>query len=115
MSGLRNFGISDAKPVTIASGQTTSDAFALGNGVLAGIDIPAEFDGSQITFTASATLTGTYKTLVDKDGNPITIACTASTYVLVDPSDFIGARFIKVVAGTAQSTSDTVLNLIVRN
>lgn len=99
------------RTVTIASGGTTSEAFDVSGELLAGIICPAEFDGTTITFTASDEPAGTFLACYATDGTAISVTTAASRHVLLEPQTFAGARFIKLVAGTAQ-TGDTEVTLV---
>lgn len=102
---------------TIASGGTTSGAVDLSGCTLVGLFIPSTFDGTTITITASTTLGGTYVTVQDGDGSSsaFTITTTASRYVPLDNLAIpAGLVFIKLVAGSSQTTTDTVITLAVR-
>src|SRR4051794_8809084 len=102
---------------TIATSGTTSGAIDLSGCTLVGLFVPATFDGTTLTITASASLTGTYVS-VQQDhtsASAYTITTAASRYVGLDNLDLAsGLQFIKLVAGTSQSTTDTVITLVVR-
>lgn len=99
--------------VTITSGQTASAAYPLGELTLVGLRLPSTFDGTTVTFTCSDTAGGTFDTLLSDDGSTYTITCAASRYVAVDYTKFVGCFYIKVVAGTSQATTDSILTLYV--
>lgn len=103
--------------LTIASGQTTSAAIDLGEYTLIGIDIPSNFDGTTLTLLHSTTSGGTYNSVqIDHtSASAFTITTAASRYVpLSNLAIPAGLRFVKLVAGTSQSTSDTVFKLALR-
>jgi hypothetical protein len=82
---------------------------------LAGVFIPAEFDGTTLTITASTSLTGTYVTVQDGAGSTLTLTTTASRYMPISNLALVsGLRYIKLVAGTSQTTTDTVFTLALR-
>jgi hypothetical protein len=99
--------------VTIASGGPTSGALDCGGRTLCGVYLPAEFDGTALTFSVSTALAGTYYPLCD-GGAAYSITVAASQYVRLDPSIFAGVRFIKFISGTNQATTDTILTAAVR-
>lgn len=97
---------------TIATSGTTSGAVDLGNRKLVSIFLPSTFDGTTITFTASTTLGGTYVAVLNPlSGAAVSYTVAASRVININPADFAGLRFIKIVAGTTQSTTDTILTL----
>ena len=101
--------------IVIADSTTISPAINLGGTRLVGIYIPAEFDGTALTFTASATIDGTY-VAVDVDhtsASAYTVTSTASRYVpLINPDVMRGLKFIKIVTSSAQTTTNTVFTLV---
>src|SRR5205823_13245365 len=82
---------------TIAVSGTTSNAVDLSGCTLVGLFIPATFDGTTLTITASSTLGGTYLS-VQQDhtsATAYTITTTASRYVPLDNLDIpAGLEFI---------------------
>lgn len=102
---------------TIASGGTTSNEVDLAGTTLVGLYIPSTFDGTTLTLTAAPTAGGTHVAVqIDHtSASSYTITTTASRYVplanLAIPS---GLRFIKLVAGSSQTTTDTVITLVTR-
>lgn len=100
---------------TVSSGGTTSGEVDLRGCQLVGIHVPSTFDGTTITFTAASASGGTFLTVQDGYGSTFTLNTTASRYVPI-PSLAVtaGIEFIKLVCGTAQSTTDTVFTLAVR-
>ena len=102
---------------TITVSGTTSNAVDLAGCTLVGLFIPATFDGSTLTITASTTLGGTYVT-VQQDhtsSSAYTITTTASRYVPLDNLAIPeGLEFITLVAGSTQTTTDTIITLAVR-
>lgn len=99
---------------TITSGQTTSGEIDLSGADLCGLFIPATFDGTTVTITASPISGGTFVT-VQSAGADYTLTTTASKYCPIENLAVVaGLRFIKLVAGTAQSTTDTIITLAAR-
>lgn len=101
--------------VTIASGASLSGPFALQSCRLFAVLLPAEFDGTTISFQVSADGI-TYFNLY-KEGSEYNPAASASRAIAVDPVPFKGFNFVKVragtaAAGTAQTTTDTVIGIV---
>src|SRR4051812_41268875 len=102
---------------TIAVNGTTSSAVDLSGCTLVGLFIPSTFDGTTLTVTASTTLGGTYIPVqVDHtSASAYTITTTASQYVpLSNLAIPAGLEFIKLVAGSTQTSTSTAITLAVR-
>ena len=96
----------------IADGQTVQTGSVDSIGYLvSGIIIPAGFEGTTLTFQACDTATGTFLDVVNSSGTAVSMTVAASTHVVFEPQTFAGARYLKVVAGTAQ-TGATTLKLV---
>lgn len=99
--------------VTITSGQPVSAAFDRGGYRSLGVIIPIQFDGASISFQASDTLSGTYVPVNDIYGNPLSVPVAVSNaYDL--PGELGSFRFLKIVASTNQTTTNTDLLVIMR-
>lgn len=101
--------------VVIANGETVQTGYIDTYGYLiAGIIVPAEFDGTAITFQAAPNdggSPGTFLGCYNDAGTELSVTCAASRHVLIEPQTFAGARYVKLVAGTAQ-TGDTTLKVV---
>lgn len=119
MPAVENFGTATAYPtVTIASGAAASGALDLHGGVLYGFYLPAEFDGTALTFTTAPAADATFVPVKDSGGSAVSFTVAASGYygLKADQVNVLkGCRFLKLVSGTNQSTSDTVITLAVRS
>mgnify|MGYP000984608443 CR=1 FL=1 len=101
--------------VTIPSGQATSNATQdLGEFSVVAVRTPAEFDGTTLTFTHCDTAGGTYETVYKDDGNAYTVTLANGRYTAVDYTKLLGCRFLKLVAGSNQASSDTAVTLKLR-
>jgi hypothetical protein len=80
----------------------------LGGRILVGVTIPAGLDGTTLGFTVAPTLGGTYNTLMSA-GVAVSLTVAASRYVALDPTLFVGVRFVKPVLGA--QTGDITLVL----
>lgn len=101
-------------PVTIVSGSAApATGIDLGECRLVGITLPAEFDGTAMTFTSADSFAGTYYT-VNNGAGDLSLTVAASKYVgfTKDVAEiFKGIRYVKPTSGTNQSTSDTIIQL----
>lgn len=85
---------------TIANGAGTSAAIPTQGLSLVGVQLPAAFTGTTLTFTIS--LDGTiyqpvYTTIT---GTALSYTVAQGHYVAIDPAPFYGAKFIKLVSGS---------------
>jgi hypothetical protein len=91
---------------TIANGASLSGAVDLGAGaILSGIQMPAAWTAAGLTFQVSADGV-TYANKFDAYGSEYSVpsaSATASQFISLPPSDFLGVRYIKVRSGTAGS------------
>lgn len=100
---------------TITVGGATSAAADLDKNKLIGIIFPSTFDGTTVTFTASDLLAGTYVSVIASDGNAISFTVAASKFLALtdaQATQLSACRFLKVVAGSSQTTTDTILQLV---
>lgn len=96
---------------TIPSGSATSSAVDARAHALFGIVLPSTFDGTSLTITVSTSETGTFQTLEDQYGSAITLTVEASrSYAL--PNDVAAWPWFKLVAGSNQTTTDTVITVV---
>lgn len=100
--------IIDFEDVVISSGGTKSAAVSLAGTTLTGIYMPATFTGTAVTFEAATSLTGTYLPVQDGAGSAISKTVAASQYIKIDPGDFAGVRFLKIVSGSTEGADRTV-------
>lgn len=100
---------------TIPVDTSTSEAIDLAGTCLVGVILPSTFDGTAFTLTGSDSSAGTYVAIIDKAGNAVGgTSVAASKYVLLDPKDVVGFRFVKIVSTTTQTTTSTVIKLVTR-
>ena len=98
---------------TIAVGQTTSNAVDLQGTSLTGLNIPANFSGTQLTFQVSndGVNFGNYR---NTSNALITITVTPGSAIGIVPSDFASWRYIKFISGTTQATTNAIIGLATR-
>ena len=102
-----NFDLS----VTIAVGQTVSDAIDLYGTTLVGFNTDANLTGTALTFQSSTTLTGTYVPIHNNSGAISRTVTTSKNYNEASSDIFNATRFLKIVSGTIQATNPTVITL----
>ncbi|MBY0355714.1 MAG: hypothetical protein K2Q12_08315 [Rickettsiales bacterium] len=98
--------------ISIANGQTISGNINLAGTTLCGIHMPAAFTGTSVTFQTAPTLDGTYQ-VIQKNGVDLSYVVTASRYIVIDPADFTGTQFLRIVSSGAEAAART-LSLAVR-
>jgi len=88
--------------VTIANGQTESEAIDIVGGVPVGYLAPAVMTGTSFTFKVSDDGV-TFSEYYNTDGNQITASVNAGKRTGLIPYDFEGCQFIKLVSSSAES------------
>ncbi len=102
--------------VPVATGQTTSAEVDIENYDIVGLITPANFDGTTITIHGAAASGGTFYPLAAAHtaSTAYTITTTVSIFTPISQLVTAGLRYIKLVCGTTQTTSDTNLILVLR-
>lgn len=97
-----------ARSATIALGATESDVITCGGFALCQIITPAAFTGVAFTFLACSTSGGTFVPLYNAAG-PVSYTAAAARAIAIDPKDFQGVAFLKIVSGTAEGAARTLI------
>lgn len=92
----------------IANGETVSSAVDLHGMVLCGLYVPASMTGTALKFHACPTVDGTYVVVKGTDGNEVSVTVSDDHYCRLDPKDFDGIRFLKIVSGSAETGAKTI-------
>lgn len=89
------------------SGQGQSNGLELGSDTLVGVYTPADLDAAQFRLQASVD-GATYADMVDA-GTPIQFPADVSSYVVLDPTKLLGARFVRVahLDGSGSAVNET--------
>lgn len=96
-----------AKNLTIANGATTSDAFEASSCVAFGLQMPAAFTGTTLTFTVSADKGTTYQALYDEFNVAVSMTVAASrSYDL--PATLASWTHFKIVSGSSEGAARTL-------
>lgn len=96
--------------VVIAAAGTTSAAISTGGLSLVGILFPTVFTGTTVTFTMSDSLAGTYVPVkTGTAGTALSYTVAAAGYNVIDPKDFQGIAFLKIVSGSTEAASRTLV------
>jgi hypothetical protein len=100
----------------IAVGQTDSGEIDLSGLELVGFFIPANFTATTISIKAATNKGGTYVSAQDGSGSDYSLTVAANKYIPINNFNIIaGLRFIKLTAGTAQTSTDAVITLAIRS
>lgn len=111
-------GITATKRVTIASGGTTSEAVDTRMHSLTGVEMPAAFDGTALTFEAASTPGGTFKTVEDDAGAAVSFVVAASMVVAPASADrdaLYGKPFLRVVSNASESAARVIVLYLTSN
>lgn len=95
-------------PASIASGQTTSGAVELKGLMLCGILLPAAFTGTTLTFLVSVDGTNFYTLKTSTSGTTLSYTVAQGTYAALNPQDFYGVNYLKIVSGSSEGAARTL-------
>ena len=110
---IRNpVGQTTVLPLAIASGSMQSSPIDLGAFTLAGINFPAAFTGTTVTFLTSTSVAGPWVQVYNAAG-PVSYTVAQNRYYSINMADFQGVRYLEVVSGSAEAAART-LNLSVK-
>lgn len=93
-------GIPTTTTVTIANNQSLSPTVDLSGWTLVGIGMPATWTTAGLTLQAS-TNNSTWKDVYDATGTEVTIQADASQFILLNPQNYFGLRYLKIRSGTS--------------
>lgn len=97
------------QPAVIADGQTASAAISLNGFVLCGIQVPAAFTGTAVSFQASVDGM-TYQALHSTtSGTALSYTTAQGQFCAIDPKDFHGVNFLKIVSNASEGAARTLL------
>ncbi len=106
-TGFAGQAITGLAAVIAASG-TKTPAIELKGFGLAQIALPATFTGTTLTFETCDTLAGTYNPLYGKDGNLVSMTVAQGRTYTIDPANFMGVGFLKIVSGSTEGSARTL-------
>lgn len=94
--------------VSIATDDDLTPAIDIREAAFGGLLVPATVNGTELTFTVSDTLAGTYYALKDSSNTAIKLTISSATASAVPlPAEVFAFNFFKIATTTAQSTTDT--------
>lgn len=103
--------VTRAATVTVASGQTVSNAIDLGELAVVGLVTPGTITSTAITFQASQDNV-TFSQVTKVDATVYTLTVSASKYIVIPPADLAGVRYLKVVAGSAEGADRDIILML---
>jgi hypothetical protein len=103
--------------VTITNGQSLSPAVDVGGTTLVAVQMPASWTTANLTLQASVDGTNFFN-IFSSAGVEYTLTAAASTFIVLDPTDMAGVRYLKIRSGTSSTPvnqgADRVLTLVTR-
>lgn len=101
----------------IAASGTISDTISIANQTLVGIQMPASWSAADLTFRVSPDNVD-FSDMYDQFGNEFVVKTSASRFVVLNPADWVGIKYLAVRSGTAASPvaqpSGPILKLVNR-
>ncbi len=95
----------DFETIIIDIGETESNSVDLRGMTLCGIYLPSVLTSASISFKVSHDNNAEYIPVMDGLGSIVSKAVAQGQYIKLDPSEFAGIQFIKIVAGTTEGGS----------
>lgn len=108
MTSYKSIASMSKYDVTIASSETISTIADLYEMTLTAIKIPASMTGTSITFLGSDDGI-TFIPIHDTTNTIRTLTIgTAACFITVNPSDYAGIRYLKVVSGSSEASERSI-------
>lgn len=110
MNPIRGANVDFAEyAATIANGQAKTGVIDLAGLTLVGIALPTAFTGTGLTFECAEAAGGTFRPVRKVDGTSVDYTCAQGDFVAIDPKDFHGVRFLKIVSDANEAAQRSVL------
>lgn len=94
--------------IDVSEDDDLSSAGNLGPAALCGLVIPAGMTSTSITFQASVDGT-TFYDVYDSTNTQISVTIDSSAKIIkLDPADFVGLEYLKLVTGSAEGADRTI-------
>jgi|SRR5665213_235393 len=107
ITGYQGF-FNPAQSVTIADGEQISETISTGGFELCGINLPAAFTGTALTFLVCSTVDGTFLPLYNTSGL-VSYTVAQGRYIAINPADFHGVAFLQIQSGSAEGAARTLV------
>lgn len=86
--------------VTISASTTISDTISLVSQTLVGIQMPEAWTTADLTFRVSPD-NNIFSNMFDQYGNEFVVKTSASRFIVLNPADWVGIRFLAIRSGTS--------------
>lgn len=107
-SGYQGYFVPNA-PAVIPISDVTSGIIQCNGKVLCGVQLPATFTGTALSFLVSADGVSYVVLKSTVSGTTLSYTVAQGTYCAIDPKDFQGVNFLKIVSGTTELAARTLL------
>lgn len=107
LSGFQGL-MSPAVAAVIAMSTNITGVINLNGFSLVGILFPATFTGTTVTFEASIDGTNFFPVKSTTSGSSLSYTVAQGTYAAIDPKDFLGIQYLKVVSGSTEGAARTL-------
>jgi hypothetical protein len=94
--------------LAIANGQTTSSTISTNGSSLVGVQIPAAFTGTSITFLAAMASGGPFQPVYNGAGQ-VKYNVVEGQYIAINPQDFYGIPFLQIVSSASEGAARTLI------
>jgi hypothetical protein len=102
--------VASLQTATVAVDAATSESVCIDGYAIGMVYLPSTFDGTTVTFTVCDTEDGTYLAYEAADGTAVTITTNASSAFAL-PEGLFGAPYMKLVCGSTQTTTATLIRV----
>lgn len=92
-------------PATIALNATVSAAIPCNGLSLCGVQLPAAFTGTALSFQASVDGITYQPVRSTTGGTALSYTVAQGEYIAIDPTPFYGVLYLKLVSGTAEGAA----------
>jgi len=97
--------------ISIASGQTTSPSISTEGMSLCGIQMPAAFSGTSLTFLAATQSGGPFQPIYNSSGL-VTYAVAGGEYIAINPQDFYGVLYLQIKSSASEGATRALTYLL---
>jgi|GEM_PF-1885983 len=99
----------DFEVCSVLSGQTTSTSIDLRGTTLCGLHLPSALTSTTVEFSSSGNGGDTFIKMADGSGSDVSKTIAANKYIPLNPADFAGIQFLRLVFGSAESGDREVI------
>lgn len=92
----------------IPSGQTTTETIPTGGSSLCGIQLPATFSGTSLTFLAATQFDGPFQPIYNSTGQ-VTYTVVQGEYIAINPQDFYGVFYLQIKSNASEGAARSLI------